>query len=379
MIRKSTINLNYATTQKKLQLDLIFNEFKKIVNIYIEKYWQSKKLLKFVSSKVDTWLSARMQQLAGKTAIQIIKSVRKKDRNIRYKKYKKVYSFFKKQNRQLKFLNLRFSELNLNWKIKSIYKDDIIDLDERFVEIQKGKNSFDIWIKFNSIGNKIKLMLPSKKHKHLLKFNNWNQKKSIRLRKNSRGYFCDLIFEKETPEIKKQGESLAIDVGINKLLATSNGQLLGLEIKQLINKLHHRKQKSKNWFQTINEMKNYIRKQCNKIDLENVNLLVLENLTGLTNKKNDKNNKTTRKLLGYWNRELLKRKLEMLCEENRVYLHFVDPAYTSQTCRSCGHISERNRQGEIFQCEKCGFTGDADVLASLNILDRYRRFIVACT
>lgn len=48
----------------------------------------------------------------------------------------------------------------------------------------------------------------------------------------------------------------------------------------------------------------------------------------------------------------------------------VNPAYTSQTCRDCGHVSGENRNGIRFKCVKCGFEGHADVLAALNILDR---------
>jgi putative transposase len=46
----------------------------------------------------------------------------------------------------------------------------------------------------------------------------------------------------------------------------------------------------------------------------------------------------------------------------------VNPAYTSQTCNSCGHVDAGNRHGEAFLCLDCGHTADADVNAALNIL-----------
>lgn len=46
----------------------------------------------------------------------------------------------------------------------------------------------------------------------------------------------------------------------------------------------------------------------------------------------------------------------------------VPPAYTSQRCSNCGHISTENRESQaVFCCTKCGFTCNADVNAGLNI------------
>lgn len=46
----------------------------------------------------------------------------------------------------------------------------------------------------------------------------------------------------------------------------------------------------------------------------------------------------------------------------------VDPAYTSQTCSTCGHRKEANRNGKAFHCLSCGHRADADVNAAANIL-----------
>jgi len=47
----------------------------------------------------------------------------------------------------------------------------------------------------------------------------------------------------------------------------------------------------------------------------------------------------------------------------------VNPAYTSQTCPCCGHVSTGNRPSRaVFRCVKCEHSGHADVIAALNIL-----------
>lgn len=46
----------------------------------------------------------------------------------------------------------------------------------------------------------------------------------------------------------------------------------------------------------------------------------------------------------------------------------VKPHFTSQTCPSCQHVSPENRKSQaIFRCVACGFSGNADWVASVNI------------
>lgn len=47
----------------------------------------------------------------------------------------------------------------------------------------------------------------------------------------------------------------------------------------------------------------------------------------------------------------------------------INPAYTSQTCRICGHCERANRQTQaVFECVKCHHTENADLNAAKNIL-----------
>jgi transposase len=48
----------------------------------------------------------------------------------------------------------------------------------------------------------------------------------------------------------------------------------------------------------------------------------------------------------------------------------VNPAYTSQTCNTCGHRAAENRQSQaVFSCVACGHRADADINAACNIRD----------
>ena len=49
----------------------------------------------------------------------------------------------------------------------------------------------------------------------------------------------------------------------------------------------------------------------------------------------------------------------------------VDPRFTSQQCRVCGHIASANRESQaVFRCVECGHADHADVNAARNILAR---------
>lgn len=47
----------------------------------------------------------------------------------------------------------------------------------------------------------------------------------------------------------------------------------------------------------------------------------------------------------------------------------VNPAYTSQTCAACGHISKQSRKSQAeFECVACGHAANADTNAAINIV-----------
>ena len=282
-----------------------------------------------------------MKQCAAKQAVSIIKSQRKKHK-----------------------------------KTMPTFNGASIELDSRFVDIQEGENSFDIWLKIGSIGNKIKIFIPTRRHKHFNKYygdNDWDMLKSVRLRISG---YVDVFFKKNI-ESKQSGNDVGVDIGINKMLTLSNGVVVGNDLKYNINKLNGREQKSKAWFRTLTELHNYINQEINTISIYEIKTLVLEDLTGISHKTKNRVGKTTRRLIGHWNHKYIVDRITNRCEVNRVDVVFVDPKYTSQTCRRCGHIDKGNRSGEKFKCKKCGFAGNADYLASLNILDRFaQEFIV---
>lgn len=343
LIRQSSCSLKFATEHKKEVLNSIFDEYQNVVNQFIDALWtddgyELKDMDKFASKEVtdsiNTWMTARMKQCAAKQAISIIKS-----------------------------------QWQRKEKTRPSFDGNSIELDSRMVDIQEGKNYFDLWIKMTSIGNKIKLFIPLKRHKHFNKYygnDEWNMISSIRLRRDQ----VDFFFKKTVIQ-KTTGIDIGIDIGINKMVVTSQAITIGPEIKKHIQNVNRKQQKSKSWYRAITSLHNYINQQINKLNLHQVKTVVIEDLTGISNGTKKRVNKQTRLLIGHWNHRKIVERIINKCEIDRVEVAFIDPSYTSQLCRKCGHTSKSNRSGEVFKCEKCGFSGNADHLASLNILDRF--------
>ena len=334
MIRRSQISITESNLGKLSTLDKIFEESKRVVNLYINEIWKINDFSsKFITFNVDTWFSARLQQCLGKQALEIVKSQRKKKK-----------------------------------RTKPLFNKNVINLDSRFIDVQYNKNTFDIWFKLNCIGNKISLNLPGKKHKHFLKYNNWKTKKSYRLRKFNNKYFIDMMFEKEAPEFKLSGDSIGIDIGYKKLIAISENKTYDLGLESVYNKISRKKQGSKAFQRSLTERDNKINQTINTLPFKNIRVIVAEDLKNIKHKSKGKIYKKFNNKLQRWSYLKVLNMLSLKCDEQGIYFHKIDPAYTSQMCSSCGFIHKDNRYGEKFLCLKCKNTMDADYNAAKNIL-----------
>jgi len=63
-------------------------------------------------------------------------------------------------------------------------------------------------------------------------------------------------------------------------------------------------------------------------------------------------------------------KIEYLAAKQGKIVIKVNPKYSSQECRNCGHIDKSNRDGEKFICAECGYHEHADIGAAKTIRDR---------
>jgi len=342
MKRTLKFNLNLANTNKLNSLQDLVEEYKKSVNYYLNilsssnKYILSQKEIKGFNSL----LSYRYKQCAGRQAIKIWKSWR------RNKKKGKLPEF-----------------------------NGSLILDQRFIEVEKAKNtSFDYWLKLSVLNKGKRILLPFKSYNYANQyFVNWNLIGGGRIKFENGKWFLLLTFEKETPFKKQNGRKIGIDIGIKKLITTSEKEFYGKDIEGLMEKIQRKQQGSKAFKRALRERDEYINKTVKEISYKDTKTIVMENIKGIkqNTKKDRKLRKEFRSKFQRWTYPLLMSRINQMCELNSVYLHTVDPAWTSQTCSNCGFVHKLNRNGEEFLCRNCGYIEDADFNASKNILKSY--------
>ena len=383
MIRTSQHILKFSNENKLQQLEKTFEDYKVELQYIINGVLKTQtKISKFID---DSLLSSRIKhsgwrQIILNNASEIIHSAKTHEEKRLYNRYKKVYAYFKSNERQLKFTSKRFKELNL----KPIFKRIKIDIKNISPVIDSRLLNFDqsLQTSFNEfIGlrlpyfqeNKhraIQINLPIKYHKHSLKYNSWNRKKSVQLKKINNNFYLTFFYEKSEQPKKSIQQQLAIDIGYNKLISDSDGKHYGKELKDIYDKISQKKRGSKNYKQTVLFKKNKINQITNEFLKQNSNVdhLFVENLKNVKNKS--KFSKQFNNKLQYWSYKQVLNKLQHDSEEQGFILEKVSPAYTSVTCSSCNHQDKNSRLGELFKCTQCNVELDADYNAALNILHR---------
>lgn len=385
MIKRTQHSLKFITAKKREMLDKLFVEYQRVVNEFIGLYWNEKKLASKATAtqwrKVTTWLCGKAVKCAYRQAVQIIKSTQAKNKQRIYKAYQRVYAYAKKRNKDWAIVKQKWSEWSVGKKFRDrvkfpVFNGNSINLNSDLVTIYESPKmkEFDLAVRLGSIfGNRISLLLPTKKHtlfnKHIN--NGYTVNSSVQLRRIDGNLYVNLFLEKETPEVKPTGKVVGVDVGVKKLMSTSENVFLGKDIETKIQKLKRRKRGSKNSKQTIEEIKSYIGQQVNQLDLADVQTVVVEDLDVKNMNKRGKSSKEHRKTLGNWNSRLLFGRLTNRCQENRVLVMSVPPEYTSQKCSSCGVVCKESRSGERYECKHCGASLDADYNASINIRNRF--------
>jgi transposase len=363
MIKSTKTTLKYTNKNKQLLLQQFINEYKFVMEKFVDILWELDKvpslLPKSITDNINSWLSARAIQCAGKQASGIVRGSR-----IKQNKRLFVYNLLVKEG---KFKKARKLKVIID-KAK-VSKPDLNninpELDERFVRQDwDNSTSFDGIITLTSLGNKLNIAVPIKKNKHFNKMlNQGTIKKGIRLSTKS------ITFNFDIPDVpkKEQGITLGLDIGVKNTFTLSNGICSqsnnhGYNLDK-INKILSRKKKgSKAFEKTQSHRKNYINWSLNQINLDNIKKIKIENIKYL------RFGKRSSRYLSHFTYTEIFNKLNSLSVSSGVQLEKVNPTYTSKRCSCCGWVRSKNRNGKQFKCDKCGFAADADLNASLNIL-----------
>ena len=102
---------------------------------------------------------------------------------------------------------------------------------------------------------------------------------------------------------------------------------------------------------------------------DTVRAIALEDLTGI--RKSVTVRKAQRNRSHSWSFRQLRSFIEYKATLAGVPVFFVNPRGTSHICPKCGHNEKANRPDrDSFRCVQCGFSGDADHVAAVNIRSR---------
>lgn len=192
------------------------------------------------------------------------------------------------------------------------------------------------------------------------------------------------VVEKTNVPIRQEGKDIGIDWGLNNLVATTDGQLLGLalypwlkerdeELLALTKSLQRQgiKPRSSRRFRSLQRrIRQYVKNEVGRV----LNRLAEQDIRSITCEDLDFRGKglsrRTRVIVSRAGRSAFKQKLADLTESHGIEVHKVNPAYTSKQCSGCGLVADRQRKGSSFQCLHCGKRMHSDVNAARNIIGR---------
>lgn len=211
--------------------------------------------------------------------------------------------------------------------------------------------------------------------------------KQAQLVKKASGWYAILTLQADidVPSPVPEGKSLGIDLGLEKFLAVSTGELIARprffvdlqsKLKWLQRKLRNKKKGSKNMRRVQQKIarlherihdtrKNFHYKIAHHL-CEGVGMLFAEDLNLKAMSRGMLCKHTLDAGFGGF--------LEILahtCWKRGVYFALVDASGTSQTCPNClTHIGKKGLSQRVHECGNCGFITDRDVAAAMVVEQR---------
>jgi len=267
-------------------------------------------------------------------------------------------------------------------------------IDQRMVSVTPAKKAshFPLWARLSTLDKGHPVNLPLQTYEH---FTTRAGNRALTVQVNQRadgsfgvGVLTDVTkaFETSRAAYRPRCESLALDLGLNTLFATDQGDLLGRAWRTKL-EYHDRR---------INGLAQYLQKRGKKpnqhvryrkrvaalrgwLDSEVGRILnrlvavrapaeiIVEHLDfrapGLSRRLN--------RLLSNMGRGILETKLKDLEERLGITCTKVIAAYSSQADSACGYVDKKNRTDQAtFHCRWCGHLQHADVNAARNLLQR---------
>jgi len=277
-------------------------------------------------------------------------------------------------------------DVDLYWKLlderggrKPEVRDNLpMRLSEMTVRLEDPKEALmaDLWLRVSSLEARKSIWLPLKGSPYVSRADQVS--KGILARKTAKGLWRFEAVEKkewvvpEPQDLPPDAPRLGVDVGLNVLAATSNGDLYGREFKPRFDKAYKKVRDLR-----ANRMRQGLKENSPKLDhLESKLSGMIKTETGrVANDLVRKHPDTVfvledLDLRGCRGQKRFAYRALHRALSTKAPVEVVNPAYTSQECPSCGYISRSNRSGTSFSCRCCGRKAHADWVGASGILRR---------
>jgi putative transposase len=211
--------------------------------------------------------------------------------------------------------------------------------------------------------------------------------KQVRVVFKASGWYAQLLLQADVsvPEPMPHGEPIGIDLGLEKFLAVSTGELverprffvdLQSKLKWLQRKLRNKKKGSTNYrkvqtkIRALHEHIHTVRREFHFLTAHKLcdaaGMIFAEDL----NLKMMSRGMLAKHCLdAAWGSFL--EILKWVSWKRNVYFVRVDPKGTSQTCPNCGaHTGKKELSERVHHCRECGYITDRDVAAAQVVVQR---------
>jgi hypothetical protein len=231
----------------------------------------------------------------------------------------------------------------------------------------------DLWLKISTLISRKLAWLPLVGNPYVKKSSDVS--KGIHARKDRKGRWrFEAVDTKEwlVCEAEPDLPRIGVDVGLNVVAATSSGHVFGAYLKPKFNRLYDKVREVR-----ANRQRQDLKENSPRLDrLESRLSGLTKSFTGRVSNElirtysesvfvlEDLDLRGCRGQKRFCYRELAH------ALESKAPTEKVNPAYSSQTCPSCGHVSRYNRAGIDFICRQCGRISHADVVGGINLLGR---------
>jgi putative transposase len=269
------------------------------------------------------------------------------------------------------------------------FEDIALHLDGKVAKLEPRRENkakaFDYWLKLSTLDKGKPVFIPLEKNPY-----------AESLEGEFRNFYQILeedgdIKVKVVKELKKRNyvpatDIIAIDLGLNPLIATNSGDLMGRRFFDFLKKMDEKIAKRMTQVQRngglpsrdnkyreyVRRLREFLKNEINRLLNRLINLykpmkIIVEKLDF----RSPELSKRMNRLIQNFGKRYVREKLERMHQLYGIEIVEVNSAYSSQECSSCGYVDRENRKStQEFECKCCGNKMNAQVNSAKNLLER---------